>query len=197
MIIYQSAKLGTEQDKLNRLVVELAKYLIPHARILDSEASNESVKLLLREVSALTAFNLYNKELREQAFENVLKTASELESKRREQDQPLLKEIGFYLLARGFSSDFLRRAPFELAGIRLFEWNFIRSEANDAVFIREVSKTAPSEKISNELSQAAPFEYLPKSRHFPHQELSTSELVAFARLGMELRSHRAQKTSSF
>ncbi len=194
MIIYQSTKFNIEPDKLSRLAVELAQYLIPHARLLDSKITKESVNLVLQEIEVLTAFNLRNGELGEEAFEDILKLASELESKRKKQGEASLKEINIYLLANRFLSGFLRRIPSNLAEIRLFEWSLIHSEANEAVFIREVLKGAHIKKISKELPQSPLVEHLPESQHFLHQELSTPELIAFARFGVELRGHRFKMT---
>jgi len=192
MMVYQSVDFRTEQGDLNRLAIELARHLIPRARPLSSQMGNEAVHLLLQTPSKLTAFDLYNRELGEEAFEIVLRITAELESKRREQNNPLLKGIQVYLLAKHFPKDILRRIPLGFAEIRLFEWSFIRSEANDAILVREVTKDINQDKALNHVYQSEPLECL-SQQHFLRQELNTPELVAFVRLGMELRGcHHSQ-----
>lgn len=178
MIIYQPATCTAEHGHLNLLAQELARYLFPHGKIFSCKVDTQSVHLLLQTPSALNAFEFYARRIGEEVFESLLTVASGLESKQKNANNPLIRGICLCILARGFSQDFSLRIPFGFANPRLYEWHPIRSESSDAILIRElkpepVSKRPPS-----------------------HTELSTPELVALARLGMELRE-RSLRNSQF
>lgn len=192
MIIYRSADLRPGQSDLNHFAMEVAGHLVPQAKILSSSNDPDSSHLLLRSASTLFAFEFYLPELGEEAFETVLRTAAELESKRKVANDPLLREIGIYLLARGFSKDFLMRVPFGLVEIRLFRWCLIRSETDEAILIHEFGKKAGQERTQIE-APSVERTACPPQHQGRQKELSTPELIAFARLGMELRTRRSQE----
>ena len=188
MIVYQSIDFRTDQSELNRLAIELARHLLPCARLLSSHMEDEAIRLLLEETSKLTLFHLYYNELSEEAFEVILKTVAELESKYRTPP----KKIQVYLLAKNFQRNILPRLPFKYSEICLFEWAFIRSEADAAILIREITKDITRDKMLNNVFQSEHLNYS-LERRLLGQELDTSELVALARFGMELRGrHHSQ-----
>ena len=188
MIIFQPVPLRTDQNELSHLAVELARNLIPRSKILSSQALSESAHLRLKEPESLSSLDLFSRELGEEAFEITLRTAADLELKRKEQSDPSIKGINVYLLAKSFSKNFLARVHFGVLGVRLFEWKLICSEGNDAVLISEIREDASYERITHPPSATA---LLDDSLR---QEFSTPELVAFVRLGMELRGRRSQIT---
>ena len=178
MVIYRPAEQRPAQTELDRITTELAKCLLPAGKLLESRVEAGHVHFLIRSVSVLTSFELYARDLKPGAFEGILRTATELESKRKQQNDPDLNEINIYLFAHHFSDDFLEQLPSVLVEIRLFEWSSLHSKSGDAVLIREQkSRSVPSRVPSDGLAE----------ERIIQRELNTPELIAFARFGMELR----------
>lgn len=158
----------------------------------------EPVCQLIQTGPVLVEFQFYAKELGEEAFETLLKSAAALEVKRKEQQNPSLLDIGICVLAQGFSREFLARIPASLVRVDIFAWEFIRSEEDKAILIRPMRSGIIPERGSIVSSDRTPTEIpvpsKPKSQ-IANVELSTPELVAFARLGMELRNRKAQSSA--
>ena len=185
-MIYQPVACNGAEDDLNRFAIDAATNLIPQAQLLSSKMAADSAHLLLRAASTLIAFDFYNRGLGEEAFEMVLRTAAELESKRKEQNDSLLKEIGIYVLAKDFSKDFLLRMSAGVTSVYLFEWSLIRSETQEAILIHQREEGAGYKGTRGLIDPFKPLQLFPQHSP-PAQQLTTSELIAFARFGLELR----------
>ena len=193
-MIYQPVTLEIAPSDLNRLALEAVNHLMPQAKLISSERGLRHVHLALREFSVLTAFEFYACDLDQDFFEEIFKIASELEAKRKKEGS-CLKEIAIYLLAPGFSSDFLARIPFSLVGLHLFEWRLIGSKTGDQnILIQELGAQAVPHgiKISSltDIPAASNSSYLKDLV----QTLSTPELIAFGQLGMELRQRSLENS---
>jgi len=194
MIIYQPCQtLSCDQIDIKNLAAELANTLLPKAEILSTQVKSGRAHLLIRHFNALVAFELCATAVGEGIFESILKLLLDLESTRKIQNDPLLKDVGVYLLASRFSEDFLKRLPFEVLGIHLYEWCFIRSETtvapSNAIYLKRlefhkdekvtfpgIAKDSEAGLISREASC--------------HAQLTTAEVIALASLGLEIRNSR-------
>ena len=190
MIIYQPAAFHSNQDGLSHLAVELINGLVPKGKLLSSRVEADSAHLMLQTTSTLIAFEVYSREIGEEIFETILKLRVFLEAKRKEQNDPALKDISIYLLGTDFSHEFLKRIPSSLIGVRLFNWHLIRSGTQEAAMVREVKVEGGSSKKTIDSIQTDPAGNRLKTHSF-YQELSTQEFIALSRLGMELRSRRS------
>lgn len=159
-------------------------------------SGEDPVRQLIRSGPVLIEVQLYPKHLGDEMFEAVLKTATALEIKRKEQHDPSLIDIGLCILAKSFSRDFLARIPSSLTRIQIYEWQPIQSHQDEAVFIHEVkgalesSTGKPTVEASQAQTDVLRNHQFPQTHLNDHQELSTPELIAFAKLGMELRSQK-------
>src|SRR3989338_5652161 len=112
MIIYQPCQtLSFDQIDIKHLAAELADALLPGAQILSARVKDGRAHLLVRNCNTLVAFELCAMAVGEEVFEPILKLLLGLESTRKVQNDPLLKDIAIYLLASSFSHDFLKRLP--------------------------------------------------------------------------------------
>lgn len=188
---------GLDQNTLKQITSFLIQKLFPSAKILSTPNGTEPVCQLIQTGPLLIEFQFYAKELGEEAFETLLKTAAALEVKRKEQQNPSLLDIGVCVLAQGFSREFLARLPASLVRVDIFAWEFIRSEEDKAVLIRPIRSGIIPERGSVMFSEeVSSFSTKPLTRQQTSKsELSTPELVAFARLGMELRNRKAQSSA--
>lgn len=186
-MIYHSAVFQASQAHLKRFALELVHQLIPQGKILSSQLNDESAHLLIQSDSVLAGFEFHTKELGVGAFQGALKTLADLELARKKGTAPAAKEIRLYVLAHHFSQDFLNQIPSSWQGMRLLEWTFIRSESGEGMLIREVKMPIPQKKTADQNYKTGRIEKL--SLAHDKEEWSTSELIAFARLGIELRNH--------
>ncbi|MBI3999743.1 MAG: hypothetical protein HY351_03930 [Candidatus Omnitrophica bacterium] len=189
MIIYQPAAFHSNQDGLSHLAVELINGLVPTGKLLSSRVEADSAHLMLQTTSTLIAFEVYSREVGEEIFETILKLRAFLEAKRKEQNDPTLKDTSIYLLGTDFSHEFLKQVPSRLIGIRLFDWYFIRSGTQEAVMVRELKTEGDCSKRAIDSIQKDPTRNRLQTYSF-YQELSTQEFIALSRLGMELRNRR-------
>ena len=189
MIVYQPASVYLDQHHLKPFATQAAKHLFPKGKVLDSSINAAGAHLLVQTEKELIAMEFYPKELRENAFEEILKTAASLEVERKGRANRSFQETMICLFAHGFSQNLLIRIPTDVPTIRLFEWRLLRSEKDKAVVIRELKNGARPEKSSSEKNGALQIES--PSRRSP-EDLSTPELIAFARFGIELRERRFQ-----
>lgn len=189
MVIYQPADLQPAQTDLYRIADEARKHLLPAAKLLDSRVEARHVRFLIRSPSLLTSFELYSGNLDLAAFQDVLKVASELESRRKQWNDPNVSEINLYLLAHHVTEDFVQRLSLALIGIRLFEWSLLHSKDGDALLI--------SERKYQALQNGPETDFSGKKPEVKQRELSTRELIAFARFGMELRDRRLRLSRLF
>ncbi len=202
MLVYQPSTSCPDQNQLRQMVSFLVQKLYPTAKTLSAPSGAEPVCQLLRTGPLLVEFQFYVQELQEGAFENLLKAAALLEVKRKEQQDISLIDIGICLLAQNFSREFLARLPSSFVRVDLFAWELIRSEEDKSILIRPVrsgiiperSVPAQAGKSGEELLQDKKVIPIPSS-NVP--EISTPELIAFARLGMELRNRKAQSNVPF
>lgn len=183
MVIYEAAKQPREIHELADIALDVADHLFPEGEILDSKMSSDMCQLFLRDREQVTGFELYASPLQEDSFERILNLAFEVEEKRRECGGSLPKEITLCLVASNFSDALLERIRSRLFNIRLFQWSWLRSDRCDALWLQHISNSVCDAQI--EVSYQA-------SSYRPKRELSTPELIAMARFGIELRNRRAE-----
>jgi hypothetical protein len=195
MLIYQPSVFCFDEIELNQATSFLAQKLFPSGKLLSTPSGSNPSSQLLRAGSLLVEFQLYTCDLGDEAFETILKTATHLETKRREQHDPSLLDISVCLAAFSFSRDLLARFPSGLIRVSMFQWEFIRSGKEEAILLREIKNNFVYEKevVHHDTPTLKyPIEEKEPSTSVPinSPELSTPELVAFARLGMELRNRK-------
>ena len=198
MLVYQPATGSLHSDQLRPIIPILTRKLFPAGKILSSSAGTEPLCQLLRSGPLLVELELYAKEIGNEAFEMLLKAATALEIKRKEQHDPSLVDISICILAKGFSKDFLARIPFSLVRVNVYEWALIQGDREEAVLIRKMKGV---QEIGKDISMTQPVPPVPAvpqekksliTQNVRVRELTTPELVAFAKLGMELRNRKTR-----
>ena len=174
MLIYERTEPCLKTTDFGRIAVELVKFLIPKGEILTSNINGSEAHFILNSDALSFAFGLYGRAL---GAEEGMDLAKSPEQK-------------VYVMAHGFNSDFFHSIG-DLRRFRFFEWDLLRSKSGEAILIHEF-RSAQDENQRVSGSQKAATDVSFKSKFEP--EMSTAELVAFARLGIELRG-RSLKAS--
>lgn len=189
MNIYEPLAVSRDQCDLKSIASRLAEFFLPGAVPISPPIYHHSARLMLRQKSVLVEFCLHADELGDDQYGSLLEEMARLEARRKEEHDPTLQEIAICIGAFGFSQNFLTRIPHDLIRVMLFEWSFLRSDKEEALLVRQVRR-------GNALEHGDGGGNLERLKHslFAHtkapQDLSTPELVAFSRFGMELRSRK-------
>ncbi|OGX06630.1 MAG: hypothetical protein A3G87_03340 [Omnitrophica bacterium RIFCSPLOWO2_12_FULL_50_11] len=186
MITYEIAKQSPNFCELADVAIDVAKHLYPEGKLLDSKNGSDFCQIILTDRETLTGFELFAQPVEEDEFERVLRVGAELEAKRKEQVDPSLTEISLCLVAHNFSDAFLERARSGFFHVRLFQWSWLSSHRSEALLLEEVRST-----MCDAQADISSWACIDGSK----PELSTQELIAMARFGIELRDRRAQLIS--
>ena len=177
MLIYERIESCLKAADFSRIAIELAKYLIPKGEILSSKLNGSEAHFVLDSDALSFAFGLYSRALGAQEGNDLAK----------------FTEQKIYVIAHGYNSDFFHSLG-DLRRFRFFEWDLLRSKSGEAILIHEFRSAREEDHHMADPQTTAAVGVSCKPKFEP--EMSTAELIAFARLGIELRE-RSLKASGF
>ncbi|OGW82323.1 MAG: hypothetical protein A3G33_11505 [Omnitrophica bacterium RIFCSPLOWO2_12_FULL_44_17] len=190
MKIYEPVYDELSRESLVNILPAIIQKMFPAARFLSHPKGERAICQFILVEHTLVEIQIHSQELEEESFEWFLNSAARLEGKRKELNDANIQDIALCVFANGFSSHLLSRMSFGLIRVSLHEFSFIRSEGENAVFIRRVKEEREANAGFSAALYPRPINSKTESG-IRESDLSTPELIAFARLGMELRKRRA------
>jgi hypothetical protein len=192
MIVFQSSQKSFESIELGESCASIGTLLFPLAQNIQSGSDDQFFCLILKDGNQLIRLELHGDEVTEQSFERLLRATAALESKRKELNDPDVKEIHLCLVAPGFHQNFAKRIRFHFPRVHLYLCSLIESSEREAIMLQSFeggTRKKSEAKVLGTLSG----EMVP-SQNLWDRELSTQEVIDLANFGRELRAQRVRET---
>lgn len=186
--IYQPAVLHLDQSQIKHLGQAIVRAIIPVGSIESIHIEPEHASYAVRTEVLMNRIEFFTGILRPEILNLIRTVLFETDGEHQKRDSNLAKELNVFVVANRFSKDFFMRESFSFPRpVRLFEWSFMKSGTSEAIFLREHKKNLGLEMAQLPNVSAANSDIRSNEFRVP-EELSTAELIAFARLGIELRN---------
>lgn len=188
MIVYRAQTKQPDGSGLGRVANHLVKDLFPTPETVRSELVAGTHRSIIKNAKTLAGIELFAATLEEDAYEGILRFAADLESERKRLgSEGRLDEIAIYIFAGGYTPNFVARVQKGFHA-HLFIWQSIHAGSEEALLIKDIYR--PKVAAASEPPQHR--EHRVRSKEEPLSDLSTPELVALTRFGMQLREKRAE-----
>lgn len=190
MKIFEPVSCHRESFKPGEVVPAFLGRVYPGHRLIGMVQEGEPICQLFQSGNRLMEFQCYFRGVTEDFFERLLHSAAKLEAKRKELHNDTMQEIGICILASGYEPSLLTRISYGIVHLRLFEYVFMKSDGEEGMMVREVKKNLARNAVVENFIPQAPESGISETKHSDEFDLSTPELIAFTRLGMEIRHRR-------